>query len=196
MGKNVVVLIGLLILGGIMAIVLWLLVFLPFRVMQPVEFIPLDIPDGAAEELEQKLNRFIAGADATIELSRVDLGVLIIHGVEGELGLDVAALAVELGKSNMTTIINVEIGDIPSSGYLTWILTRRDVEHTTTLISAEVWDENGNVAYDLLDFRIGKFKIPNVITRRLMGEQTRSIEGVYIQEMEFRDNYIRVTQRM
>jgi hypothetical protein len=196
MGKKVVVLIGLLILGGITAIVVWLLVFLPFRVMQPVEFIPLAMPDGAAEELEQKLDRFVSGADGTIELSREDLGLLIMRGVEGELGLDVAALAVELGKSNITTIINVEIGDIPSSGYLTWILTRRDVEYTTTLISADVWTENGNVAYDLLDFRIGKFKIPNVITRRLLGEQIRSIEGVYIQEMELHDDYIRVTRRM
>ena len=196
MGKNVVVLIGLLILGSITAILVWLLVFLPFRVMQPVEFLPLDIPDGAAGELEQKLDRFIAGANGTIELSREDLGLLIIRGVEGELGMDVTALAVELGKSNITAIINVEIGDIPSSGYLTWILTRRDVEYTTTLISAEVWAENGNVAYDLLDFRIGKFKIPNVITHRLIGGQTRSIEGVYIQEMELNDDYIRVTRRM
>ena len=195
MGKNVVVLIGLLILGSITAILVWLLVFLPFRVMQPVEFIPLDFPNGAAEELEQKLDRFVSGADSFLELSREDLGLLIIRGVEGELGLDVAALAVELGKSTITTIVKVEIGDIPSSGYLTWILTRRDVEYTTTLISAEVWVENGNVAYDLLDFRIGKFKIPTVIMRRLLGDKTRSIEGVYIQDMALHDDYIRVTRR-
>jgi len=195
MGKNALVLMGLLILGGILAIVVWLLVFLPFKVMQPFDFTPLSISEEAFAGLEQRLNGFLNGTSSSIALSREDLGLLIIEGVEDELGMDVVALAVEFGDSYITTIINVEIGDIPSSGYLTWILTRRDVEYTTTLISAEVWSDEGTVAYNLLDFRIGKFKIPNVITRRLMGDRTRSIEGVYIQEIELYDDYIRITRR-
>lgn len=195
MGKNALVLMGLLILGGILAIVVWLLVFLPFRVMQPIEFSPLTISENASERLEQRLDKFVNGTDSSIDLSREDLGLLITWGVENELGMDVAALAVEFGDRYITTIINVEIGDIPSSGYLTWILTRRNVEYTTTLISAEVWPDEGAAAYDLLDFRIGKFKIPNVIIHRLMGDGRRSIEGVYIQELELHDDYIRITRQ-
>lgn len=195
MGKNALVLMGLLILGGILAIVVWLLVFLPFRVIQPIDFAPLTISDQASERLGQRLDEFVNGTSSSIDLSREDLGLLIIWGVENELGMDVEALTVEFGDSFITTIINVEIGGVPSSGYLTWILTRRSVEYTTTLISAEVWPDDGAVAYDLLDFRIGKFKIPNVIIHRLMGDERRFIEGVYIQEMELHDDYIRITKR-
>ena len=195
MGKNAVVLIGLLILGGILAIVVWLLVFLPFRVVQPIDFTPLSMSEDSSETLQQRIEEFTNGPSDSIDMSREDLGLLIKWGVEDQLGMDITALTVEFGDDYITTIINVEIGNIPSSGYLTWILTRRSVEYTTTLISAEVWPEGGAVAYDLLDFRIGKFKIPNMIVQRLVGEETRAIEGVYIQELEFHDDYIRITRR-
>ena len=195
MGKNAVVLIGLLILGGILAVVVWLLVFLPFRVVQPIDFTPLSLSEDASETLQQRIEEFTNGPSGSIDMSREDLGLLIKWGVEEQLGMDITALTVEFGDDYITTIISVEIGNIPSSGYLTWILTRRNVEYTTTLISAKIWPEGGAVAYDLLDFRIGKFKIPNMIVQRLVGEDTRAIEGVYIQEMEFHDDYIRITRR-
>jgi hypothetical protein len=194
MGKNVVVLMGLLIVGVITAVMVWLLVFLPFRVMQPVEFTPLFISDEAEESLGKRLDGFMSGESSSLNLSREDLGILVRQGVENELGLDVAALAIMFGEDHVTTIINVTIDDIPSSGYLTWILTRRDVEYTTTMISAKLWPEGGAVAYKLLDFRIGKFKIPHIITRRLLGDDVRSIDGVYIQDLELHDDYIRITR--
>jgi hypothetical protein len=195
MGKNAVVLIGLLIVGGIMAVVVWLLVFLPFRVMQPIDFTPLVVTQKTSQQLEQRVERFVRGSEGSIDLYREDLGALVIRGVEQELGLEVAALAVDFTDSSITTIINVEIGNIPSGGYLTWILTRRDVEYTTTLITAEVWADEGSVAYELLDFRIGKFKIPDLATRRLMGNGKREIQGVYIQKIDLYDDYIRISTR-
>jgi hypothetical protein len=195
MGKNAVVLIGLLILGGILAVVVWFLVFLPFRIVQPIDFTPLYMSEDSSETLQQRIEEFTNGPSDSIDLSREDLGLLIKWGVEEQLGMDITALTVEFGDDYITTIINVEIGNIPSGGYLTWILTRQSVEYTTTFISAKVWPEVGAVAYDLLDFRIGKFKIPNMIVQRLVGEETRAIEGVYIQEMELHDDYIRITRR-
>ena len=64
MGKNALVLMGLLILGGILAIVVWLLVFLPFRVMQPIEFSPLSISENASERLEQRPARPVLAVQA------------------------------------------------------------------------------------------------------------------------------------
>jgi hypothetical protein len=194
MGKNAAVLVGLLILGGVLAVVIWLLVFLPFKVVQPIDFMPLTISEGTAETLPGRVDDFLHGPSTSIDMTREDIGLLIRRGIEEQLGMEITALSVDFSEDHITTIIKVRISDIPSGGYLTWMLTRRSAEYTTTLIAARVWSEGGAVAYDLLDFRIGKFRIPGILVRRLISEEPRSIEGVYIQDIQFSDDYIRITR--
>ncbi len=194
MGKNVAVLVGLLILGVILAVVIWLLVFLPFKVVQPIDFIPLQISEETTETLPERVDGFLHGQSTSIDMTREDIGLLIQRGLEEQLGMEITALSVDFSEDHITTIIKVRISDIPSGGYLTWMLTRRSAEHTTTLISARVWAQGGAVAYDLLDFRIGKFRIPGILVRRLIREDARAIGGAYIQDIQFFDDYIRITR--
>jgi len=194
MGKKVIVLIGLLIAGFTGAVLLWALVYLPFKVVQPIEFIPMHLTEETAMELEEKIDAFTSGDSGTIDLDRAELGFLLKTGLVEELGIDVTSLSVDLEEGRITVIVQVRVTDIPSTGYLTWILTRRDVEYTTTLVSALVWAEQGKVAYELLDFRVGSFRIPQFLVRRILGNGRRSVGGLYIGEVGFHDGVLQVTR--
>ena len=195
MGKKAAVLIGLLIAGFTGAVLIWALVYLPFKVVQPISFTPLHLTEGTAQELEKKIDSFTSGSSGTIDLNREELGLLLKTGLVEELGVDVTALSVDLEEGRIMAIVQVRVTDIPSTGYLTWLLTRRDVEYTTTLVSARVWAEHGRVAYELLDFRVGSFRIPQFLVRRVVGNGGRELGGLYIEKIGFYDSFLRVTRR-
>jgi hypothetical protein len=194
MGKNIAVIVGLLFVGLIGAVVAWLVVYLPFRVMQPLEFTPAQPTEETALRLQEKAQGFAEGTKTEIDLDGNDLSLLLQNGMQEHLGIDISALTVIIGENTVTAIVEVQVSDIPSSGYLTWLLTRRNAERTTTLIGARVWADRGMIAYELLDFRIGRFKIPMFIIRRLIREERRSLEGLYIREIEFHEGHLRLVQ--
>ncbi len=194
MCKKIAALIGLLIVGFVGAAIVWALVILPGRIVQPLEFTPLVIDAGTEVILKQKIEEFQSNRRTSINLSREELGLLLKSGLEEQMGIDITDISVEFNNNIVTVLVKVRISDIPSTGYLSWILSRSHVEYTTTLVSALLWPEDGKVSYTVLDFRIGNFKIPPLIVRKLIGEGARSIEGIYIRSIEYHEDFISVAR--
>jgi hypothetical protein len=194
MGKKIAALIGLLLLGFFGAVLIWILVYLPFRVVQAVDFVPLRLTEETARVLDEKIDALRADRAERVRLSREEIALLLKRGLERDLGIEVTALAVDLGRETVTVIVQVRISDIPSPGYLTWLLTRRSVEYTTTYVSARVRAEQGKIAYELLDFRIGSFSIPRLIRRRILGRGMRPVEGIPLQRVEIGDDAVLVVR--
>jgi hypothetical protein len=194
MGKKIAVLIGLLLLGFVGAVVVWTLVYLPFRVVQAVDFVPLQVTEETVRGLDEKIGKLRGGGAESVVLSREEIALLLRRGLEQSIGIDVTALALDLDPEMVTVIVQVRVSDIPSSGYLTWLLTRRSVEYTTTSVSARVYADRGAIAYELLDFRIGSFRIPHLFLRRILGNGRRSIEGLPVQRIEPNDQGVLVVR--
>jgi hypothetical protein len=194
MGKKIAVLIGLLLLGFFGAVLVWTLVYLPFRVVQAVDFFPLHLTEETARGLEKKIGALHDDRVESVELSREEIALLLKRELERDLGIDVTALSVDLDRETITVIVQVRISEIPSTGYLTWLLTRRSVEYTTTSVSAHVSADGGKISYELLDFRIGSFRIPRLVQRRILGKGMRSIEGTPVQRIEIGDDAVLVVK--
>lgn len=192
MGKKIALLTGLLISGCIAAVVLWMLVYLPARVVEPIVFTPVEISEGSITRVQEKMERFVNMGQTSVELDQEELSILLKSNLEEQLNIDISEIFVGLSPEGITAIIETRVTDIPSSGYLGWLLQKRDVEYTTTLISAEVWSANGNLAYRIHEFRIGKFKVPPFLLMKITGGGSRSFEKVSITKLEIRDDHLYV----
>jgi hypothetical protein len=195
MGKNITVLIGLLIVGFLAAVLVWFLVYLPFRILQPVDFMSDTLTEALIEDLKDRTDAFLMGESGILIMSGEELSLLLKRNLQDALDIDITAISVDIEEEVIAATVRVRISDIPSSGYLTWIMTRREVEYTTTSVAARVWADEGMIAYDVLDFRIGSFRIPHFLVRRIMGDAKRSFEDLYIEEIVYGDGLIRVRGR-
>jgi len=191
MFKKFLVIAGLLIVGFGASILIWFLVLLPVKIVQPMEFTPIEIHEDDYASARKKL-RLFSDATTAIDLNREEISALLKISIEEELKIDITDIFVDFDTDKITTIMRIRISDIPSVGYLTYILHRKDTEYTTTLISAQVRPRNGNLCYHIDDFIIGKFKIPEFIIQKIIKEEVRSFNGLSITALEFHKEYIHI----
>ena len=192
--KKALIIIGLLAAGFITGVFIWILVFLPARILEPMDFLPLELQHTDFESVEKKLAA-LSSTRTTITMTTKEAAAILKTSIENELGVPVTDLFVELRSDGITAVFMTQISDIPSTGYLAFLLRKRDTEYTSTLISAEVHASEGGLVYRIVDFRIGNFRIPRFILRRLVQKSPRKFDTVYITDIELDTDGIRVSSR-
>lgn len=193
MAMNKLAVIFALLVGGIVcAAVLWAVVVLPIRLVKPLAFTPLQITEEERGSAVAKVDLLLEEG-GTVELSRNEAAALVQDRLEQELGLDVSGLDLRFREGGATAVIEVRISGIPSVGYLSWIFSRRDTEYTTTLIDADLFVRDRAFRFRITDFRIGSFKIPDLLVRRLSREASSPFSGMPLADLEIRPSGIRVT---
>lgn len=180
-----------LLVGGIItAFLIWLIVIMPLQIVHPIEFRPLEIDEKAMESASTKIEDFLSD-DKTLVLSLEEAAGILKKSIERDLGLTVTDVYLDLhGDNKATAIFKIEIKDIPRSNLLTILFRLRNVEYTTTLISASLKALNGGIGYTINDFRIGGFKIPDIIVKKLFREGQRQFDKINIINVRFENNSI------
>jgi len=192
--KKAILIIGLLVVGFISAVFIWFLVFLPARILQPMEFFPLELQSSNFDSAENKLSA-LSAAGTSITLTVNETAAIMKTAIENELGVSITGLFINLRKNGITAVFMTQISDIPSSGYLTFLLRKRDTEYTSTLISADVEASDGGLVYRITDFRIGNFRVPHFILKRLVQDSPKRFDTVYITGIEVDDEGVRIAVR-
>ncbi len=192
--KKAILIIGLLLVGFMSALIIWFLVFLPARILQPMDFAPLELQNSDFKSAEEKLSS-LSTAGTAVTLTTYETAAILKTAIENELGVPVTGLFLNLRKNGITAVFMTQISDIPSSGYLTLLLRKRDAEYTSTLISADVKASGGGLVYRITDFRIGNFKVPRFILKRLVQHGPKRFDTVYITDIEIDDEAVRIAVR-
>lgn len=179
---NIAVLLCLLFAGFTSAFIIWILVLIPLRMVKPFEFQPAELNEEIFDSVQNKISMFKGPGKSTV-LTKQEVCALLKGAIEEKLGFEIAAIYVQFNQDEITALFKSKITDIPASGFLSYITKKKETEHTTTLISAIVKAQEGKVVYSIVDFRIGRVKIPIFLISRFR-EGKRAIPGIYIKKLE------------
>jgi hypothetical protein len=194
MGHKPLVIVGLLAAAVIIGLVIWTVVFLPGRLVDPIEFEPLPVTKISLQTALEKVDVFNEEGD-TLVLTPLDVASLIESRLEKDLGLDISAVSVTFVDEVVVAVTTVRIGDIPATGYLAWLLSRRNTETTSTLIAARPHVSAGGIGLEVREFRIGRLRIPDVFVRRLGGGVPDILEDITVTGVEVREDALRISRR-
>lgn len=184
----------LLIGGFLTAFIIWIIVIMPLQIVQPVEFQPLKIDKATQNRAENKVRMFLDN-EKTLILTREEVGSILVGSIEEKLGLKVTDIYLDFTDANLVTaIFKVEIRDIPRSSFFLLLFRLKNTEYTTTLINAYVRASNGGIGYMVNDFRIGGFKIPDLIVKRLFRSGYRKLNDIKLIEIRFENNTVILTR--
>jgi hypothetical protein len=149
--KKAILITGLLIAGFITAFIIWFLVFLPVRILKPLAFTPVELHEKDFESAENKIS-IITAQGTTVTFTVREAAALLKTSIEKEPGVPVTDLLIEPRHNGITAIFMTKISDILSTGYLAFLLRKRNTEYTSTLISADVTASKGGLMYRINDF--------------------------------------------
>jgi len=183
----------LLIFGFIAAFFIWFAAILPVRVVKPIDFTPAVLTDDTYSSLETKIDNFKTGKKS-ITLDENELCAFLKTALEKNLGIEISALATYYNPPYVTAFFKIKITDIPSSGFLSYFIKRKNTEYTTTTITAKVNVEKGGLRYSIIDFRIGNFKIPDPVVKLIAQNNTRNFHGIYLSRITITENSILIEQ--
>lgn len=192
MMSKLIIIFGLLVGAILCAAVLWALVILPIQLVKPLPYTPLQITEEARSSSAGKVELLLGGG-GSVELSPEETAALIERQLEQELGLDISGLGLRFREGGVTAIIEVRISGIPSVSYLSWIFSRSDTEYTSTLIDADLFVQDRRLGFRIRDFRIGNFKIPDVLVRRLSRQASSPLAGFPVSGLEIDPPVLRIT---
>ena len=185
----------LLIGGFLIAFVIWIIVIMPLQILQPVEFQPLIIDEAAYTRAQTKVKNFLNGNEKDLILTREEVGSILVESIKEKLGLEISEIYLDFTDVNLVTaIFKVAIRDIPRSSFFTLFFRLKNVEYTTTLINAYVKVSDGGIGYKIKDFRIGGFKIPDLIVKRVFSAAPRKFDDIKLIELRFENNIVILTR--
>lgn len=185
--KNIILIIVLLFFGIIGAFFIWVLVFLPLQMVKPIEFQPIELSEKDFESAREKILVFMED-QKSIQLTIEEVGALLKNEIEQELGFEISDVLLQFyGEREVTAFFKSKITGIPHTGIFSYLLQRSDTEFTTTFVNAEIHIEEGNLAYSVNDFRIGRIKIPHFFISRFV-EGERAIGDIYFTKFQILDD--------
>lgn len=187
------VIFGLLAAAVILGLVTWTVVFLPGRLVDPIDFDPLPVTKISLQAALEKVE-FFREEGGTLVLIPLDVASLIESRLEDDLGLDISAVSVTFVEEVVVAVTTVRISDIPATGYLAWLLSRRNTETTSTLIAARPYVAEGGVGLEVREFRVGRLRVPDAVIRRLRGGKPGILNEIAVTGVEVTGDALRVTR--
>jgi hypothetical protein len=194
MGRKTLVILALFAASALTGLFLFTLVFLPGRLVDPIDFRPLPVTEKSLHAASKKVDIFRGGGD-TIALTPLDVASLAKAVLEEDLGLEVAGISIRFADGVVVGVIGVRIRDIPTTGYLTWLMRRRRVETTTTLMAVRPYAAGGVLRFEIVEFRIGRFRIPDFAVRRLRPGSPVALESVTVTGVAVGENHLRISRK-
>lgn len=188
--SNIAVLLGLLFAGFTSAIIIWVLVIIPLRMVKPLEFQPVELNEEIFDSVQNKIS-MLKGPEKSTILTKQEVCALLKVVIEEKLRFEIDAIYVQFNKNEINALFKSKITGIPASGFLSYLMKRKDTEYTTTLITARVKAREGKLVYSIVDFRIGRVKIPVFLISRFR-EGKRAVPGIYIEKLEFFEDTLHI----
>lgn len=188
--SNIAVLLGLLFAGFTSSIIIWVLVIIPLRMVKPLEFQPVELNEEIFDSVQNKISMLKGPGKSTI-LTKQEVCALLKVVIEEKLRFEIDAIYVQFNQNEINALFKSKITGIPASGFLSYLMKRKDTEYTTTLITARVKAREGKLVYSIVDFRIGRVKIPVFLISRFR-EGKRAIPDIYIEKLEFFEDTLHI----
>jgi hypothetical protein len=191
--QKILIIFSLLLLGTISSFIIWFFVFLPVRLVKPIEFQPIAISDRDFYSAQKKMNDFFK-THLSINLTREEVCVILKETLQENLGLEISDIYIQYNGNTVSVLIKSKISGIPSIGFVSFIFKRGETEYATTYISAELSIHEGGFNYFIQDFRIGRVQIPDLFISRFI-EGNRTLKGIYLTKLEIQGGSLHLERR-
>ncbi len=191
--QKVLIILSLLFFGIVSSFFIWFFIFLPVRLIKPIEFHPITLSDADFTSARKKMSDFL-NTQLSVNLSREEVCVILKENLKENLGFKISDIYIQYNGNTVSVLINSKITGISSMGFVSFFYKRGETEYATTYISAEVSIHEGGFNYSIQDFRIGRVKIPYLFISKF-SEGTRTLKGIYLTKLEIQGDSLYLERR-